>query len=216
MSWALVKQIGHSRKGFFRQIFMEIAFLNGNAISSQAFCEILRSKEYILEFNKIRMGLNDYTFDLNGEFLEKIEGAGLADANVVATLQLFKAEGMYDLKFHIKGSVQCECDVCLESFQMPVDEEFKLLMKVSESENYDDDEIIYITDKLIEYDLTQYLYDSLMLSVPSRKVCDMSGTKQCNPEVINRLEQLNHPEETSEGDREGDPAWEKLRNLFNN
>jgi uncharacterized metal-binding protein YceD (DUF177 family) len=176
---------------------------------------MLRSKEYILEFNKVRKGLNEYTFDINTTFLAGIEGAALSHADVTATLQLFKAEHLYELKFHLKGQVLCECDVCLEEFQMPVDADFKLLMKLSETENYDDDEIIYITPKLIEYDLSQYLYESLMLAIPNRKVCEMSGNKECNKEVIAKLEELNHYEPET-GDNEENPAWDKLKDIFNN
>lgn len=162
------------------------------------------------------MGVNEYTFLLNDEFLAKIEGAAVTHANVTATLRLFKVESMYELKFHLKGSVVCECDVCLEDFELPMDEQFKLLIKVSESENYDDDEIIYITEKVIEYDLSQYLYESVMLSIPTRKTCDMSGTKECNKEVIAKLEELSHIEEEENDDDTTNPTWDKLKGIFNN
>lgn len=171
----------------------------------------MRSKEYILEFNKVRAGVNDYTFDLNAEFLSKIEGSALVNANVVATLKLLKSSNMYDLKFQLKGTVLCECDKCLEEFTMPVNSDYSLLMKVSETANFDDDEIIYITDKLIEHDLSQYLYESLMLSIPVRKVCEMSGTKQCNKEVIAKLDEINHHEEEEEN-----PTWDKLKDILKN
>jgi uncharacterized metal-binding protein YceD (DUF177 family) len=193
--------------------FSKNLFFRHKAISSRAFCEIVRSKDYILEFNKIRAGLNDYTFELNAEFLARIEGAALANANVTAQLQLFKASNMYDLKFHLKGSVQCECDVCLEEFTMPIDSDYALLMKMSEAENYDDDEILYITEKLIEYDLSQYLYESLMLSIPARKVCSMSGNKECNKEVITKLDEINRMEQP-EG--ETNPTWDKLKDILKN
>lgn len=159
--------------------------------------------------------MNEYSFDINAAFLEGIEGATLSQANVEASMQLIKSENIYELKFHLKGDVQCECDVCLEDFPMPIDADYKLLMKLSETENYDDDEIIYITPKLIEYDLSQYLYESLFLSIPSRKVCEMSGTKECNKDVIAKLEELNHYE--ADADDEGDnPTWDKLKDIFNN
>ena len=159
--------------------------------------------------------MNEYSFDINAAFLAGIDGSALTQANVVAHLQLFKAENLYELKFHLKGKVQCECDVCLEEFSMPVDADYKLLMKLSETENYDDDEIIYITPKLIEYDLSQYLYESLLLAIPSRKVCEMSGAKECNKEVIAKLEELNHPEADA-GDDNNNPTWDKLKDIFNN
>jgi uncharacterized metal-binding protein YceD (DUF177 family) len=163
----------------------------------------------------VRKGLNEYSFTIDADFLAGIEGAALSQANVTADLQLIKAENLYELKFHLDGEVQCECDICLEDFSMPVNADYKLLMKLSETENYDDDEIIYITEKLIEYDLSQYLYESLLLSIPSRKVCEMSGNKSCNKEVIAKLEELNHFDGESDDD-ETNPTWDKLKDIFNN
>ncbi len=204
---------GKKKTGAIFLVF--IVFFLRNGISSQAFCEIVKSKDYILEFNKVRMGLNDYSFDINDAFLATIEGAATQHADAQIQLQLLRSENLYDLTFRLTGTVKCECDVCLEEFNLPVDADYKLLIKVSETENYDDDEIIYITEKLIEYDLSSYLYDSLMLAVPQRKVCEMSGTKECNKEVITKLEELNHP--LDKEDEEGNnPAWDKLKNMFNN
>lgn len=177
---------------------------------------MLRSKEYILEFNKVRVGINEYTFDLNASFLTHIEGAAISEADVVAQLQLIKSANMYDLKFHFKGNITCECDVCLEDFLLPIDTDYKLLMKISNTDNYDDDQIFYITDKVIEFDLSQYLYESLILSIPSRKVCEMSGNKECNKEVIAKLASLNQADaESDEDDDEENPTWDKLKNIFN-
>lgn len=159
------------------------------------------------------MGLNEYTFDINDGFLSTIEGAAVQHADAQVKLNLLKFENLYDLSFHLTGSVLCECDVCLEEFKLPLDAEYKLLIKVSETENYEDDEIIYITEKLIEYDLSSYLYDSLMLAVPQRKVCEMSGNKQCNEEVITKLEELNQPIEDEE-EKNNNPTWDKLKDMF--
>ncbi len=174
----------------------------------------MKSKEYILEFNKVWKGVNEYSFDLNDKFLAGIEGAAISQANVVAGLQLLKVDAVYHLDFHLTGTVQCECDVCLESFDLPIDAEYKLMLKLGMSENYDDDEIYYITEKMIAFDLSQYLYESLMLSIPTRKVCEMSGVKQCNQEVVAKLEELNS--EPEEGDENNNPTWDKLKNIFNN
>lgn len=159
------------------------------------------------------MGRNEYTFNLNRSFLASIEGASLSDSAVTAELVLTKTPNLYELNFHLTGTVICECDVCLEEFSLPINHHFELIMKVSVTENYDDDEIIYITDKLLEFDLSQYLYESLILSIPARKVCDLSGTKTCNQEAITKLEQLNHLEQP-EG--ETNPTWDKLKDILKN
>ena len=82
-------------------------------------------------------------------------------------------------------------------------------MKISENEDYGDDEIIYITKKILEYDLTQYLYESFVLSIPTRKVCEMTN-KKCNQELATKI---NNFESEDYGDG-SNPMWDKLKGIF--
>lgn len=176
----------------------------------------MRSKEYIIEFNKVRMGLNEYDFVINDAFLQEIEGAMAVGADVKVTLELFRSETMYDLKFVLTGKAVLECDVCLENFEMPVEGSYHLLIKLSETEDYTDDEIVYITKNVIEYDLRQYLYECFVLSLPGRKTCEMSGSKQCNPEIVEKLKGLSiENARDDKDDDDTDDRWDKLKEILN-
>ena len=182
-------------------------------ISLPAFRGMLRAKDYIVEFNKLRTGLNRFEFVLNGEFLRLAGDTSGLDADVKAEMTLFKTETMYTLHFHLVGKIILPCDVCLETFGLPVDTAFELLIKISETEKYDDDEIIYVTPQTIDYDLMPFLYDSLVLSVPIRKLCSMSGVKECNPEALKKLKDLSAEEPGQ--DESNDPRWDRLKGMFN-
>jgi uncharacterized metal-binding protein YceD (DUF177 family) len=170
----------------------------------------VKSKEYILEFPKLRSGLNAFQYSLNDAFLSGFDSKDNFQSTVVADLKLIKTETMYDLRFLLKGTVSLTCDICLDAFVYDINNDFHLLMKISETENYSDDEIIYITQGLIEYDLKQYLYECLILSIPLKKVCALSNnSKKCNTEVTKRLEDAK-PVQTE------DPRWDKLKEIFKN
>ncbi|HET6990455.1 MAG TPA: YceD family protein, partial [Bacteroidia bacterium] len=69
-------------------------------------------------------------------------------------------------------------------------------------------------------DLSQYLYEYITLLLPSRKVCggNPEGSNQCDPEMIEKLEELNPDNYREEGDSEEeekptDPRWDSLKNL---
>jgi uncharacterized protein len=173
----------------------------------------VRQKDYIIEFNKLRKGVNEFTFAIDDKFLSEIEGEHPLRADVKVDMQLLRSETMYDLKFQLAGKARLMCDVCLEEFEMPLNGNFHLFMKISEVENYSDDEIIFIQPNLIEYDLTQYLFESFMLSLPVKKVCNMGG-KECNPEVLKKLEELKS--EDIDDQKNNDPRWDKLKGIFNN
>jgi uncharacterized metal-binding protein YceD (DUF177 family) len=174
----------------------------------------LKSKDYIIEFTKLIKGANEFTFVIDAKFLSLFEGEHPLHADVKVNMQLVKTEMMHNLHFDFAGHAALECDVCLDEFLMPIKNNFHLIMRISEMENYSDDEIIYITPKLLEFDLTQYLFDSFMLSLPIKKTCNL-GNKECNAEVLRKLEEMRATDNT-EKEENVDPRWDKLKGIFNN
>ncbi len=179
-----------------------------------------RSKAYLIEFNKLKPGLNEYTFIIDNKFLELFEYSPFNKASIEVDLKLIKTETLYDLKFDFKGIVEVVCDKCAEDINLPINEKFGLIIKLSEANNFDDSEIIYIARTEIEFDLKQFLYESLLLSVPQRKTCDeLPEPKPCNQEVIKKLasvEKIDDDEDNEDdGHEEDDPRWNKLKDLLN-
>lgn len=113
---------------------------------------------------------------------------------------------MYDLKFAYSGNITLLCDRCLEELNWPVKMESHMIIKLSETERYDDDEIIYITPQAISFDVAQHPYDYLTVALFTRHTCEMAG-KVCGmkPE---QLTSTNAEDEQAE-----DPRWEKLKSL---
>jgi len=170
-------------------------------------------REFFIEFNKLSIGSNHFVFLLDDAFFARMESDVVSTANARVTLELVKSETMYDLQFKLKGTVSETCDNCLDEITLPLENDFHLLMKISENEDYNDDEIIYLTKNLLEYDLSQYLYESFVLSLPPRKVCEMAG-KTCNPELASKIN--NFGEGGEETGNETNPMWDKLKGIFNN
>jgi len=173
------------------------------------FRSMLRLKDYIVEFNKLRSGNNTFAFVLNTEFIHSVDDQSNIEAEVFAHLDLFKTDTMYELKFKLSGKIKTTCDTCLDEFELPVDSHFNLILKISETEQYDDDEIVYITPQTIDYDLRQYLYECLVLALPIKKICSLAG-KICNEEVVSKLNDI----QTNKDEDGDDPRWDKLKGIF--
>jgi|LauGreDrversion4_2_1035121.scaffolds.fasta_scaffold81020_1 uncharacterized metal-binding protein YceD (DUF177 family) len=169
-----------------------------------------KGKDYLIEFNKLTMGLNHFEFNLNDAFFAQIEGSIISKAEARVTLELIKTETMYELQFTLTGTVSEKCDNCLSDIDLLLDNDFYLLMKISENEDYSDDEIIYVTKNILEYNLTQYLYESFILSIPPRKVCEMAG-KKCDPELVRKI---NNFESDDKDGNQSNPMWDKLKGIF--
>lgn len=175
--------------------------------------------------------MNEFEFMLDNELLSEFEFSPIEYCKVKVDLKLFKTESMYDLKFDFKGVIRAVCDTCAEEIDLPIDEKFSFIMKLSEANNFDDAEIIYIARTEIEFDLKQFLYESLLLSLPQKKNCDnLPEPKPCNQEVLNKLAQIGLEERETERERERetereepeeenrdsvDPRWDKLKDLLN-
>lgn len=171
----------------------------------------LKASDYKIEFNKLRMGSNTFEFILDDAFFQSIEGGVITGASVKVDLEMVKSENMYALDFIFKGHVNSACDNCLNEILLPIESEFHLIMKLSETEDYSDDEIIYITKGLLEYDFSQYLYESTVLSIPQRRVCEMAN-QSCNEEVVAKINNFVSEEGNED---ETNPMWDKLKGIFN-
>ena len=179
----------------------------------------MRSKEYMIEFPKLRAGANQFEFKVDEKFLSDYEYSPVKQADVDIKLNLFKTENMLDLDFILSGSANVVCDTCLAAVDMPISHEFKLVIKFSDSENLADDEIIYLNRGEHEYDLKQYLYESFVVAIPTKKGCDeVPEPKPCNKDVLAKIGLITHVDETDEenGEKDTDPRWDKLKNIFNN
>jgi uncharacterized metal-binding protein YceD (DUF177 family) len=185
-----------------------------------------RSKAYLIEFNKLVTGVNEFDFNIDDQFLSGFEYSPVEHCDIKVDLKLIKSDNMYDLKFDFNGICRMPCDTCAEDIDLPLHQKFGLIMKLSEENNFDDSEIIYIARTEIEFDLKQYLYESLLLALPAKKNCDgFSEPKPCNETVLQRLakielienEEENEGDEDDKGDDEedGDPRWSKLKDLLN-
>jgi uncharacterized protein len=170
---------------------------------------VFSKKDYIIEFNKLKDGPNDLTFRLNDEFVQEISGhtANLS-CSIDANLILQKRPSMFELHFQLDGTLVTTCDRCLKELVLPVSSEANLIIKISEFERYDDDEIVYVTPQTIQYDVSQFLYDTLFVSMPLQKTCEMANEK-CDQETQVPLD-TNSPQ----NDDATDPRWEQLKKLF--
>lgn len=154
------------------------------------------------------MGLNHHEFELHAKCFNQIEGNVLEGISGKVLLEITKSETMYDFSITINANLPAKCDNCLDEFELKVSQPFSLLIKLSDKEDYSDDEIIYITKNVISYDFAQYLYESCVVSLPARSICSMAG-KTCNTDVVGKIN--NFASEPNSNN----PMWDKLKGILN-
>ena len=84
------------------------------------------------------------------------------------------------VRAHVVGT----CDRCLEDCRIPVDYDGRLLVRFSDEEREYDGDVLWLSPVEDEVDLMQYIYESIVLSLPYQRV---HPEGECNPEMMRRF-----------------------------
>lgn len=100
------------------------------------------------------------------------------------------------LVVRIAGTVVVSCDRCLEDCSIPVDFEGRLAVKASEEDLPFEGDILWVRPGDTEVDLAQYIYESVVLSLPLQRVHpeDVHGQPLCNPAMLERFKIVTEEE----------------------
>lgn len=99
-------------------------------------------------------------------------------------VRLDRAETQLVIDVRITGHVVVECDRCLEDCRIPVDYDGRLLVRFSDEEREYDGDVLWLSPVEDEVDLMQYIYESIVLSLPYQRV---HPEGECNPEMMRRF-----------------------------
>lgn len=172
-------------------------------------------KEYIIQFVGLNLGEHVYDYTIDGSFFTGMEYPEIQTADIQANVRLLKQSTMLILQFEIKGTVKIECDRCTDEFNMPVQGNYRLIVKLGGHETgNEDDDIITLPANEHELDLSQYIYEYIVLSLPIKRVHpdDAEGNSTCNREMLAKLN-VFLTEEENKTSEPIDPRWEALKNI---
>ena len=88
-----------------------------------------------------------------------------------------------DVNVVISGSAVVECDRCLEDCNIPVEFSGLLTVRFSDLQHDYDGDVMWIA-KGDQLSLKQYIYESIVISLPYRRVHEEG---ECNPEMMARF-----------------------------
>lgn len=173
----------------------------------------------MLQFSGLKDGLHEYSYKVSNEFFESFENTLVSGGNVDVKLELDKHPDHLNLHFTYTGSLLVDCDRCAVSAGYPIKGEANLIVQFEQGESEDDD-IIYLAPEAYEYNIAQYLYETLALSLPLKVVpCEQSGDESiCDQVIIKKLEAMSvqEPSDEKEEDVPTDPRWDALKKLSDN
>jgi uncharacterized metal-binding protein YceD (DUF177 family) len=172
------------------------------------------NREYEIAWQGLKPGPHTYVYDINDRFmLEREVDESFKNWNARFTLEFDKHESFFMLHFDIDGQVTVPCDRCGDEFDLKLWDEFDLVIKLTGDEApkiEDEDDVVFIPRSETVIDISAWLYEFLMLSVPLQHIHPdkEDGTSGCNPQALHLLDKLSEPPEHIKN-----PLWDGLETL---
>jgi uncharacterized metal-binding protein YceD (DUF177 family) len=168
--------------------------------------------QYIIAYKGLHEGSHDFIFTIGKSFIEKHEFLEARDGKLMAKVHLVKEDTQLSFAITINGFIEVPCDRCLEYFPLEINFEGNLFAKFSGVAGEYDGEVIMLDPEEGLIDLKQYMYESISLSIPYRKIHppDSSNGPGCNPEMLARLGKY-----VMTGESKNNPIRDKLKDLGN-
>ncbi len=175
------------------------------------------NKDFLIPFVGLKQGKHQFEFEIDKKFFEGFGFDDYNDVSIKVSLVLEKKSTMLELSFKHKGIINVPCDLSNEDFDMPVKGKLSLIVKFGDEFNNDNDEMLILPHGEYQVDVSQYIYEMIVLSVPSKRVHPGIKDGTLNTEILNKLNELapKEKEKKEEQKENTDPRWDELKKLLN-
>ena len=113
--------------------------------------------KYQIHLNELVEGVNCFNYVIDKKFFEHFEITEVNEVEVVAEIKIEKRHNIIILRFEIMGNINVPCDRCLENFNLNIDYEDELFVKLSNGSHEEQSENMIVIPKTESIlDITQY------------------------------------------------------------
>ncbi|SFU27570.1 Uncharacterized metal-binding protein YceD, DUF177 family [Pustulibacterium marinum] len=172
-------------------------------------------KEYTIPFVGLKEGKHQFQYQIDNEFFELFDFTEFNSAAVNVDITLNKKSTMLELQFKSKGTVNVDCDLSSEPFDLPIKGEIMLVVKFGEEFNDENEELLIIPHGEHQINVAQYMYEMIVLSVPAKRVHPGIKDGTLSSDILKKLEELQPKEKDKKNnDEDIDPRWNTLKKLL--
>jgi len=176
------------------------------------------NREYEIAWQGLKPGVHVYQYALDDKFMAAFEGErDFKDLDAQITLKFDKKSNFFLCHFDVDGSITALCDRCGGDFKLRLWDEFDLVIKLTGTEEADeisdDADVVFIPRSETVIDISSWLYEFVMLSIPLQKIHPdkADGSPGCDETVLKLLNQLSGQAEVPKND-----IWKGLEGLKEN
>jgi uncharacterized metal-binding protein YceD (DUF177 family) len=178
--------------------------------------EMNKTKEYLIPFIGLKTGKHHFEYQISNSFFEIFDYQEFNNSNIKVNVVLEKKSTIMELSFKHKGTVNVPCDMTNEEFDLPIKGKMKLIVRFGDVFNNDNEELLIIPHGEFQIDISQYIYEMIVLSVPLRRIHPGIKDGSLNTEALAKLKELTVEKLKKEIKKEEniDPRWDKLKQLL--
>ncbi len=144
--------------------------------------------EFKIPYIGLKEGQHHYSFKIDRTFFSLLGKQDLEKADVAVEVLLDKKSSMIVADISFEGTVTNPCDRCMESVDVAIEGEEKIIYKMGEGSDEDDESIVEVPSNVGKLDLAPQVYEVVVVNIPLRMVHETE--EECDPSVMNKLKSL--------------------------
>jgi len=174
------------------------------------------TNEFLIPFIGLKLGKHQFEFQINKTFFDRFDYHEFESCDVKTKIVLEKKSTLLELSFKHSGTVYVPCDLTNEMFDLPIKGKIKVVVQFGEQFNNDNEELLILPHGEHQIDVSQYIYEMIVLSVPLKRIHPGIKDGTLKTETLERLTELSIKEQKKENKKEEniDPRWDKLKQLL--
>lgn len=169
-------------------------------------------KQFNIQFVGLKEGKHLFEYLIDNTFFEAFNYNEFFNSSIKIDLDFVKKSTLFELTFTFNGTVNIPCDTTNEPFDQPIETSSYLVVNFGQEFNDENEDLLIIPHEAYQFSIAHYLYETIVLSIPTRRIHPkvLDGTMQS--ETLDKLKELRIKEvKTVE---KTDPRWDKLKNLI--
>ena len=172
--------------------------------------------DFLIPFIGLKLGKHSFEYQINNKFFENFSFDEYENSEIKVDLVFDKKSMFMELNFKHKGFVNVACDTTGEMFDLPIKGKMKLVVQFGDEFNNDNEELLIIPHGEHQIDISQYIYEMIVLSVPIKRMHPGIKDGTLKSEALDKLNELRVKEIKKEVTTEEDidPRWDKLKQLL--
>ena len=168
--------------------------------------KIDRLEPYKIDLHGLKEGVNHLSFKLDNGYFEAIDAEDIREGLLDVMMQIDRKGNLFEVTYHVDGTVKVPCDLCLDDMEQPVEAESQLVAKFGK-ENSEDDDLVTVAEDEGILDVSWFMYESIVLNIPIKHV---HAPGKCNREMMKALEAHSATRSDVEVEDAIDPRWSEL------